>query len=131
MNLLLDTHILIWALSMPEKIESSVKQLIENPENNIYVSNLCFWEISIKYSKGKIDINKNIPEDFLTASKKGGFIIKNLTEKEAATLYRLTGNYHKDPFDRMMIWQAICNNFTFVTDDKQVKKYVADGLKTL
>jgi PIN domain nuclease of toxin-antitoxin system len=131
MNLLLDTHILLWVLLEPQKLDKRIKHFLEQPESNVYISNLCLWEISLKYGSGKLKLDRIVPDDILSFTKEAGFVIKNINEKEATTFYQLTGNYHKDPFDRMMIWQAICNNFTFVTDDKQVRKYVPEGLKVL
>jgi PIN domain nuclease of toxin-antitoxin system len=131
MNYLLDTHILIWALTDPHKLDKNFRKILEDPGNTIYVSSLCFWEISLKHANGKLNLGKNLPEDFLTGSKKAGFTFKSLTEAETVGFYKLTDTHHKDPFDRMMIWQAICNNYTFITDDKQVKKYVSTGLRIL
>ena len=60
-----------------------------------------------------------------------GLKLIDLTVKETATLYKLSSEYHKDPFDRILIWQAIKNDFTFISDDKNIKKYISEGLKVI
>jgi PIN domain nuclease of toxin-antitoxin system len=131
MNLLLDTHILIWVFLSPAKLSKRMKAAVENPQNAIYVSVLSLWEISLKHSVDKLNLKGIEPEDFSGFIKKSGFHLLSVADKEAATYHLLTTTHHKDPFDRMMIWQAICNDFTFVTDDKNIKKYSSAGLKLL
>jgi PIN domain nuclease of toxin-antitoxin system len=60
-----------------------------------------------------------------------GFKLIDLGVKEAATFHNLKNVHHKDPFDRILIWQAIKNDFTFISDDKNVKKYISEGLKVI
>ena len=58
-----------------------------------------------------------------------GFEIESLTAKDSSSYHQLKATYHKDPFDRMLIWQAISNNYTFISVDSNVKKYASEGLK--
>jgi PIN domain nuclease of toxin-antitoxin system len=131
MNYLLDTHILIWALISPKKLKINIRTVLTDGSNNIFVSSVSFWEIAMKYATGKLELDNAIPEDFIEISQQSGFLIKNLTPEEAATYYQLKATHHKDPFDRMLIWQAMHNNYTMISDDKMVMLYKADGLKLL
>jgi PIN domain nuclease of toxin-antitoxin system len=131
MKYLLDTHILIWVLMDTQKLSKSVKSILENPANTIYVSCVNFWEISIKNSLGNLEINNMKPDELIFHTEKMGFIIIDLSVKETATLYKLSTKHHKDPFDRILIWQAIKNDFTFISDDKNIKKYITEGLKVI
>ena len=72
-----------------------------------------------------------LPEDFIKISKEIGFTFTGLSAEDAGTFHLLSGQYHKDPFDRMLIWQALQNNYIFISDDKNVKKYVSEGLKLI
>ncbi len=60
-----------------------------------------------------------------------GFDIELLSSHDSSTYHQLTANYHKDPFDRMLIWQAISNDYTLISVDPNVKRYVSTGLKIL
>ncbi len=128
---LLDTHILIWALINPEKLSLKVKAILYDPNNTILVSSINLWEISMKFGSGKLLLGNLIPEDFINVAIKTGFKIKNLSAEETSSSYKLNGDFHKDPFDRMLIWQAIHNNYTLISDDRFVKMYKESGLKVL
>jgi PIN domain nuclease of toxin-antitoxin system len=131
MKYLLDTHILIWLLTSQKSISTNVLEIIKNRANTIYVSSVSLWEISIKLSLGKLDIGEKTTTDFVFECEKMNFDLIDLTVKETATFYNLKNVHHKDPFDRILIWQAIKNDFTFISDDKNVKKYVSEGLKVI
>jgi PIN domain nuclease of toxin-antitoxin system len=125
MKYLLDTHILIWALIDTKKLSKSMKAILENPKNIIYISSVNFWEVSIKFNLGHLGINNLNPDELIFYSEVMGFKIIDLSVKETATLYKLSNIYHKDPLDRILIWQAIKNDFIFISDDKNIKKYVS------
>jgi PIN domain nuclease of toxin-antitoxin system len=128
MTYLLDTHYMLWAIADTKKLSKGVKEIITNPENQIIISTISFWEVSLKSSMGKLDITGFSPEDLPGACLQVGFEIKLLAAKDSSTYHKLKADYHKDPFDRMLIWQAICNNYTLISADKNVKKYVSEGL---
>ena len=107
MNYLLDTHTLIWVISEKEKLSSQVNQTFSSPDNTFFVSSISFWEISLKFSTGKLGIQGLIPEDIPILLVQSGFQLISLSPDESATCYRLKKTNHKDPFDRMLIWQAI------------------------
>ena len=131
MSYLLDTHILIWAITSPEKLSKKVRSVLLDPQNIIMVSSLNLWEISLKHASGKLQLKNIVPEDFIKISQNIGFTFLKLSVEEASTFYLLRGQYHKDPFDRMLIWQSIKNNLVFISDDKEVEKYSSDGLNVL
>ena len=131
MKYLLDTHTLIWLITKKEKLSAKVAEIIENPENEIAVSAISFWEISLKYSIGKLVFENYIPEDFYEASKKMSIEILPLSPKICNTFHHLTGNYHRDPFDKMLIWLAISDNYTLLSCDPAIQLYQSEGLKIL
>jgi len=94
------------------------------------VSVVSFWEVSIKYELGKIRLKGVTPEGFLTEAEKSNFAILTLKPSEASSghLLLFLGN-HRDPFDRILIWQAMQNNMTLVSNDSDFNLYRTLGLK--
>ena len=128
MRYLLDTHTFIWAISEQNKLPTKVKNIISNPDNEILVSALSFWEISLKYSLGKMDIDNIPPDELPIWAKKHGFKIIPLEAETTSTYHKLTATYHKDPFDRMLIWEALQSNTPLISKDENVEKYQSEGL---
>ena len=131
MRYLLDTHTMIWAITDPSRLSPAVTDAIQNAESYICVSAITFWEISLKHSKGRLHINVADPEILLEGCVNTGFHLLSLESETANSIHRLSSGKHKDPFDRMLIWTAIKNNFTFITKDKAMKQYQSLGLKIL
>jgi PIN domain nuclease of toxin-antitoxin system len=131
MNYLLDTHVLIWAIKERKKLSPVVIQILENADNSIFVSAITFWEIALKFSVGKLELRNILPDEFPEVSLQMGFEFISLSPKESASHYKLILTDHKDPFDRMLIWQAIQRNLIFITKDDRLEKYKIAGLKTL
>ena len=129
MTYLLDTHYMLWAIGDSKKLSKKVKEAIVNPECRIVISTISFWEISVKSALGKLEITGFSPEDLPAACLKIGFEIERLSEEDSSTYHKLKASYHKDPFDRMLIWQAMNNDYTLISIDKDVKKYESEGLK--
>jgi PIN domain nuclease of toxin-antitoxin system len=129
MKYLLDTHIIIWTFFETSKLSENIKSILSNTDNDIYVSSINFWEISIKINTGKISLAETNPEELPKICLEAGFNLIDLNSKEASTFYNLTATYHKDPFDRMLIWQAISNRYTLISDDDNIKNYTSEGLK--
>ena len=118
MRIILDTHIFLWILSNPRRIDKSKRVEIESLSNSIYVSSISIAEIMIKSSIGKLNCNFNPVE----LAEKSGFELLDFTAEDALLLKELPF-YHKDPFDRMLISQSISNNFPIITDDEKFKFY--------
>ncbi len=128
---LLDTHVLIWSLMHVEKLSDKVREIIENQENTILVSAGTFWEISLKVSLNKLNFQGVKPEDFPRLALETGFELIPILPEEAANYHQLKADWHKDPFDRMLIWQAIQRKVMLISKDEQVLKYANAGLKVV
>jgi len=134
MKYLVDTHILLWTLLEPDKLSSNILHIFDQAAkqcDEIQVSNINFWEISLKYKLGKLNLNNLTPLDIYEAAKKSHFKVINIDALTTASLYKLPLGEHKDPFDRMLIWYAIQNNITFISRDKLFKLYQNEGLMVI
>lgn len=128
MKLLLDTHVFIWTLVNPEKI--SRKALEKINKSTCYVSYVSLWEISLKYSLNKLKLDNITIDDICSSIEPSGLSTLGLSKDELCTFNQLN-MWHKDPFDRMLIWQAIKNGLILISKDSEMKKYEADGLRLL
>jgi PIN domain nuclease of toxin-antitoxin system len=131
MNYLLDTHALLWSLFMPSRLGKKAAENIRNPEVTVFVSVVSFWEISLKYTTGKLELSGVVPDDFPAIVRESGFDILQIDENDAATFYRLPRMEHKDPFDRLIIWQAISHKLQLISHDSAFANYRKLGLKVL
>lgn len=129
MNYLLDTHALLWALFDHKRLPKGVSDTILDPEHAIYVSVVSFWEIALKFSIGKITLSKVAPDDLPSFAEKAGFEILGISADEASSFYKLPKVRHKDPFDRLIIWQCIQNNLVLITKDGGMAEYSSMGLR--
>lgn len=120
---------MLWAMTDTRKLSKKLKETLTNPDNRIIISTVSFWEVSLKSALGKLNITGFSPEDLPGICKRMDFEIKSLSAGESCTYHKLKANYHKDPFDRMLIWQALFNDYILVSADTQVKKYISAGLK--
>lgn len=131
MNYLLDTHTLIWAITAPQNLSKTARALIEASEQHILVSAITFWEISLKHSLGKLTLENISPEDFPTICREMDIEVLALDPEICASYHQLTGNYHKDPFDRMLIWLAKSQGFSIISKDEMVKLYESEGIPVI
>ena len=131
MNYLIDTHIFLWSLFTPEKISQSAARILKDPGNRIFVSTITFWEIALKYSLNKLQLEGTMPDEFPEFANLMNYDVLNLNAEDAASFYRLPRISHKDPFDRMLIWQAIREKLILISNDSKVSAYEAFGLKIL
>lgn len=118
MNLLLDTHIFLWALSNTDKLSSETIKLIQNEDNIVFVSVATLWELQIKKSLGKI----KLPKLFEESIPQYGYEILNVNLNHVSKLNNLP-MIHRDPFDRMLIAQAKAEHLSLVTKDQDILKY--------
>jgi PIN domain nuclease of toxin-antitoxin system len=130
MNYLVDTHVLLWSFTDTGKLSGEIKAALLDENNEIYYSPISLWEISIKYGLKKLSLNGGTPDDFFDELKNSYFQCKAINEVNLITNYKLP-LYHKDPFDRFLIWEAIKNDFIFISEDDEVKLYKKEGLKIL
>ena len=118
MKYLLDTHIFIWWLEADKRLNQNLRRIIDNPNNIKFISVATFWEIVIKVHAKKLILKtpvRNILKNF-------EFEVLNIDLPHILKLERLP-DYHKDPFDRMLIAQAITEDLTIITADEKLKKY--------
>jgi len=121
MRVLLDTHALLWFLGGNSELSKQAKALIENQENEIYISIATFWEIAIKNSLGKLTLDISFAE-LKTEAIKNSFRILPITFEDTARLNKLPF-HHRDPFDRIIISQAKENNLMLVSCDDNFSSY--------
>ena len=121
MDLLLDTHTLIWFLNGDEKLPDNVRDAIENPNNSKIVSIASIWEISIKISLDKFRFPNGFKR-FLEMIDENGFELLPVTFEHAIIVSTLEF-IHRDPFDRLLISQCKNDNLTIATKDENIRKY--------
>lgn len=121
MNLLLDTHILLWAAARPEKLSRKALRLFDDPDNTLVFSAASLWEIVIKQSLGRDDFDVNARQ-LRRGLLDNGYNELLVTSTHALALDDLPP-LHKDPFDRMLLAQSRVEGFTLLTADKQVLQY--------
>ncbi|GBF52150.1 PIN domain protein [Leptospira ryugenii] len=131
MAYLLDTHALLWVIGDSKQLSKKVTAIIEDQSNQIYVSSISLWEISLKFKIGKLNLTGFTPEDIPKFLEKINIRIIELNQEDASSYHRLKENFHRDPFDRMLIWQCIKRKFTFISKDSEMKKYKISGLKSI
>ena len=129
MNLLLDTHSFIWTVCDTGRLPAAVREALQEKANSVVVSAVTFWEISLKFALHKLELHGNAPRGLVEAALQMGFEPLPLTPKVAAEFHGLPRIGHKDPFDRMLVWQAIQGGYHFVSCDEELKAYVPHGLK--
>ena len=132
MKYLIDTHVFIWALMDVKKISKKVISILENVENEVYISPVSFWEMAIKYQSKKLELRginilhlPHIAEEFdfevLSPEPYDYVNVGTVPQKE---------NHH-DPFDRMLIQQAIRNNMVLLSADSKFQQYEENGLQLM
>lgn len=117
MQILLDTHLLLWALSTPRKLSTRARQLIE--KSDVYVSAASIWEISIKAALGKLAVR---PEEVLAGVEPAGFTLLPVTGEHAAHVVDLP-MHHRDPFDRLLVAQAQAEPLRLLSNDAILHAY--------
>ncbi|WP_295394436.1 type II toxin-antitoxin system VapC family toxin [uncultured Thiodictyon sp.] len=127
---LLDTHSFLWSVFTPERLSRAAQALLANAENPVYVSSVSFWEISLKAGIGKLTLTGCVPDALPEIAQDMGYRLLPLAPDEAASFHRLPRIAHKDPFDRMLIWQAIQRRLVLMTKDAAFDEYRAFQLQT-
>jgi PIN domain nuclease of toxin-antitoxin system len=130
MNFLVDTHILLWSFLDTTKLSGKIKSILLDENNDIYYSPINLWEISIKYGLKKLSLNSGTPDDFFEELNNSYYLCKKIDNMDMIMSYKLP-MYHKDPFDRFLIWEAIRNNFILISVDENMELYKNNGLKVV
>ena len=126
MNLLLDTHLLIWVLFGDNRLSNKARTMILNPENKIFYSVISTWEIQLKHAHDPENMITDVKQ-FLNGCRQAGFLPVNLSDEhiEAAESLSLFDDApeHKDPFDKLILAQAKTENYLLLTHDKKMTYY--------
>ena len=122
MKILLDTHVLIWALEDSPRLPLNVREAIIDENNQIYVSTLSLWEIAIKH-KNKPESMPFSAEQIKNFAMRAGYIFISLS-LDALTIYDKNDlSEHKDPFDQMLVCQSAAHNLRLFTHDSNLKEF--------
>jgi PIN domain nuclease of toxin-antitoxin system len=116
-RVLLDTHLLLWALAAPAKLPAAARKQIETAE--VFVSAASIWEISIKSALGKVEAD---PNEVLAAVAPAGFSLLPINGEHAAKVRELP-LLHKDPFDRILVAQALVEPMILLSNDEALRAY--------
>lgn len=123
MNLLVDTHAMIWFITNDGSLPLKIKSLIKDAKNKCYVSIASYWEIGIKYSLGRIYLESDL-ERIFQIIEESGFVLLPVTPEHILENTKLDF-HHRNPFDRIIIAQAIKENLSVITKDEQFRNYPA------
>ena len=128
---MLDTHVFLWAIGSSYELSPRVAEHISDKKNRVFVSAISLWEVALKHSIGKLELSFEI-EDIPMYCQLMGIELIPLTPHEALDFLKLPQKTkHKDPFDRMLIYQCIRGNYILVSKDDSMKFYETDGLSCI
>jgi PIN domain nuclease of toxin-antitoxin system len=121
MNLLLDTHTIIWFIGNNSRLPQRIREMLDDDSNDVYISVVSLWEISIKTRRGKLDLNKSLG-DVVRISHANGFWFLPVHLEHIFRLDTMEF-HHKDPFDRMLIAQSLEEDYALVSCDDAFDLY--------
>ena len=121
MKLLLDSHTFLWWNNEPDKLSPRVLEMCKDSENALFVSVASIWELQIKFQLGKLRLYKPLAE-IIRQEQENGIDILSVEAPHVFALDSLP-NHHKDPFDRLLVAQAIVEGAVLVSADPLVKQY--------
>jgi len=120
-KLLLDTQILLWAAGQPKRLSAAARKLLNDPRNDLLFSAASLWEIAIKNTLGRADFRVE-PRLLRRGLLDNGYTELVVTSQHAVNIDGLLP-LHKDPFDRLLLSQALCEGITLLTSDAQLARY--------
>ncbi len=124
MKYLIDSHIALWYLEGNLRLKQPYKHIIDQEENEILISSVSIWEIAIKFSIGKLNLNGSF-DDFLQLLEENNIKTLNYTTQDVSLMSKLPF-HHQDPFDRLIIAQAIQQSLPILSDDDKFKLYAVN-----
>ena len=129
MTWMLDTHALLWALFEPDKLGRKARATLEDPSNEVFVSPVSYWEISLKSGLGKLVLPDTDPSEIPSAVRQLDLTELPLDSGVLSTFHQLPhAPEHRDPFDRLIVWQAIRGGHTLLSKDRAMPYFRAHGL---
>ena len=118
MKCLIDSHVVVWWLDDPGKLSTRARQLLADGRNTLYISTASVWELGLKIATGKLQMR----EDYIDLLKTDGFAFLDITLRHVEAVHQLP-LHHRDPFDRLLVPQAIEEDLLFVTRDRWISAY--------
>ncbi|WP_427162129.1 type II toxin-antitoxin system VapC family toxin [Aliinostoc sp. HNIBRCY26] len=122
MRILLDTHIFLWFISGDTQLSTDVRDAIRDPDNDVYLSSVSIWEAIVKYHLGKLPLPEQ-PETYLPKQRDLHQIASLALDESSVIQLAKLPLLHRDPFDRMLICQALQNGLIIATVDSAVRAY--------
>ena len=122
MKILLDTHIFLWFISGDVKLSADVRDAVRDPDSEVYLSVVSIWEVIIKHKLGKLPLPER-PETYLPKQRDLHLITSLALDESSVSQLAKLPMLHRDPFDRMLICQALQNGLTLATVDMAVREY--------
>ncbi|MEO6050435.1 MAG: type II toxin-antitoxin system VapC family toxin [Pyrinomonadaceae bacterium] len=128
MRYLVDTQIFLWFLSERNRFSAKARQFLEDTDSNqFYLSDATAWEVSIKYGLGKLKLPETPEIFFMDRVRQSGYKPLRIDLRHVTRVHALP-QLHRDPFDRLLITQAILENMTIISDDRIFRSYEVDSL---
>lgn len=121
MNLLLDTHVALWAITDSPKLPKQAREMIESPRSTVWISAACVWEIAIKHALGRGDMPVS-SQDAGRFFRESGYRFLPVEAEHAMAVEGLPA-HHQDPFDRILVAQALVEPMRLMTHDPMVARY--------
>jgi PIN domain nuclease of toxin-antitoxin system len=122
MRLLLDTHVFLWFINGDSRLAEAIRDTIRNPRNEVYLSVVSLWEAIVKHQNGRLPLPEP-PEAYLPAQRERHQLLPLPLDEASVSRLAALLPLHRDPFDRMLVCQALKHNLTLVTVDEMTAKY--------
>ena len=122
MNILIDTCAFVWVLQEPERLSAGAKDVFQSRDTTAYLSAVSVWELAVKYRLGKITL-PDVPAVFVPEAMRRLNLEPLDLDVEAAVLAAELDDHHGDPFDRMLVCQALHHGLTILTPDRLIRRY--------
>lgn len=128
MSYLIDTQIFLWFLSDRKRFSARARQFLEDTDSNrFYLSDVTAWEVAIKYGLGKLNLPETPEFFFMDRVRQAGYRHLRIDLRHVTRVHSLP-QFHRDPFDRLLITQAILEDMTIISDDRVFKSYDVESL---
>lgn len=127
MKYLLDTAAFLWSVDAQDKLNANTREILERRDHELFLSPVVSWEIAIKVTRGKLTLSRSVDETMKLAFSTFGMKAQPITHAHSLALLKLPP-IHNDPFDRMLVAQAKCENQVIVTADETLKLYPVEIL---